>query len=397
MPNLVIVALPSEDDYVNKISSEQVAHMTLLFLGDVSKVQNLDRILSFVEHATEQMLTRFSMNVDRRGELGLDSADVLFFRKSGYCFNDISNFRSSLLQDTDIRSAFDSTDQHDEWLPHLTLGYPDTPANPDDRDYPGIYYVNFDRIAVWDQEYSGREFLLDSDDEYMMMSVGENVVEEILQHHGVPGMKWGHRKQYSTSTSTSTSSSSRSERRQAKKIAKGDKKFEKIVTSKSVNRQFKTQLHNSIVHVTQSKVNRITAKPEYVKAAQNGTFNNPDHPTTKRYLKEVNKAYLDTANDFLSGYTNTSGTKQLQAYYDKGQYLNFSIKIVPYRGVQHADTVDPSNEIIMEIEYVRDSLGRIIGFNVVDNDSMAQSAIEYILKNQGSDILEHHGVKEGDP
>jgi hypothetical protein len=82
MPNLVIVALPAEDDIVNKISSEEVAHMTLVFLGDVSKVPNLAPILDFVRHATNTSLSRFGMEVDHRGVLGVDQADCLFFSKS---------------------------------------------------------------------------------------------------------------------------------------------------------------------------------------------------------------------------------------------------------------------------------------------------------------------------
>jgi 2'-5' RNA ligase len=162
MTNLVIVALPVEDDYVNQISSEKIAHMTLLFLGDMSKVQNLSKILDFTEHAAKEMLTRFSMEVDRRGILGPDSADVLFFKKSRWSgFKDINSFRSALLQENNIRTAYDSVPgQFDEWIPHVTLGYPATPAKPDKRDYPGFWGVNFDRIAVWVKDFEGTEFLL---------------------------------------------------------------------------------------------------------------------------------------------------------------------------------------------------------------------------------------------
>lgn len=180
MSNLVIVALPSEDDYVNKISSEQVAHMTILFLGDVSKVLNLDKIKFLVEYLGNQMLTNFTLNVDNRGPLGPDEADVVFFRQDEFCFSQINRFRANLLQDKNIRTVFDSISQFDGWKPHLTLGYPDTPANSDDRDYPGIYKVNFDRIAVWDQDYSGIEFPLSQNNDYMEM--GERVIGEILEH-----------------------------------------------------------------------------------------------------------------------------------------------------------------------------------------------------------------------
>src|SRR5262245_40006802 len=131
MPNLVIVALPTEDDYVNKISSEKVAHMTLLFLGDASQVPNLAPILDFVGHAANISLSRFGMEVDHRGVLGIDQADTLFFSKWKWSgFETINAFRSNLLKNTDIRKAYDSTPQFPEWVPHLTLGYPEAPANP---------------------------------------------------------------------------------------------------------------------------------------------------------------------------------------------------------------------------------------------------------------------------
>lgn len=199
MANLVIVALPAEDDYVNKISSQKIPHMTLLFLGDVMKVQNLSKILDFTSHAAGQSLNRFGLEVDRRGELGADRADVLFFSKSKWSgFETINEFRSYLLKEPNIRTAYDSIEQFSEWQPHLTLGYPDSPAKPDDRDYPGINYVNFDRIAVWFSEFAGIEFTLQSHDWQMDVAMDsvtpKDRVENILEHFGVKGMRWGVRR-----------------------------------------------------------------------------------------------------------------------------------------------------------------------------------------------------------
>jgi 2'-5' RNA ligase len=199
MANLVIVAIPAEDDYVWKISSEKVPHMTLLFLGDVSKVQNFSTIAGYVNHAADTSLNRFGMDVDHRGVLGQDEADVLFFSKTKWSgYEDVANFRSFLLKESNIKAAFDSTDQHEEWVPHLTLGYPATPAKPDTRDYPGIDYVSFDRIALWFMDFSGLEFQLkrsDYESDMAMATTGmtrsERIVKSILSHHGVKGMRWG--------------------------------------------------------------------------------------------------------------------------------------------------------------------------------------------------------------
>jgi 2'-5' RNA ligase len=162
---LAIVAIPEEQDRVWKISSEKVPHLTLLFLGDENN-SKLEQIMQFVEHAvTLSEHGPFYLDVERRGELGADNADVLFFSKRSWNLKWIKQFRGQLLQNQDIKTAYDSTEQFtapQDWVPHLTLGYPETPAKPQegDHDYP-LYSVCFDRIAVWAGDYSGPEFRLE--------------------------------------------------------------------------------------------------------------------------------------------------------------------------------------------------------------------------------------------
>lgn len=188
--NLVIVALPNKDDYVWKISSEKVPHLTLLFLGETDLGSELIDAVQYVEHAAAISLRRFGMSVDHRGELGEDKADVLFFNKT--YSRKIEEFRSYLLKNQAIAKAYHSVPQFPSWTPHLTLGYPESPAKPDNRDYPGLSWVNFDRIAVWTEDSAGPEFQLkeDSDMEVSMSSP----VDNILAHYGVRGMRWGIRR-----------------------------------------------------------------------------------------------------------------------------------------------------------------------------------------------------------
>jgi len=198
MSNLVIVAIPEENDLVWKISSEKVPHLTLCFLGDVDAVKNLEQIVLFVEHAASTALQRFYLTVDRRGELGADSADVLFFKKNSHDYKMIHDFRAALLQDNNIKTAYDSSTQFDgSWQPHLTLGYPASPANsvPDDQN-SSIYSVLFNRVAVWTEDFDGPEFLLDDWDEHWPMDVAMSDIgaEFALKHFGVKGMRWGQRK-----------------------------------------------------------------------------------------------------------------------------------------------------------------------------------------------------------
>jgi 2'-5' RNA ligase len=202
MSNLVIVAIPSEDDYVWKISSEKVPHMTILFLGEVTEVPYVTKIVEFVEHAVKTSVNRFGLEVDHRGTLGIDQADVLFFDMKWSEW--LIDWRAQLLKDNNIFKAYNSVAQFPEWNPHLTLGYPESPAKEDTREYPGIHWVNFDKIAVWYGDYVGPEFQLTDKDYYpmeVMMSTtaekaaaGADRVAELL-HFGVKGMKWGVRKE----------------------------------------------------------------------------------------------------------------------------------------------------------------------------------------------------------
>lgn len=203
---LVVVAIPREDDYVWKVSSEPVPHMTLLYLGQVDwSPEQIQNVSLFIQHAASQ-LHRFWMSVDRRGTLGAQEADVLFFDK-GINNKLLDRFRTNLLVDRDISTAYQSATQYDQWTPHLTLGYPETPAKPDTRDF-GFNGVEFDKIALWTSDSDGPTFQLKSwaDDELevAMSDIQRGTdLEAVLEHHGVKGMKWGQHKKSRQTEATS--------------------------------------------------------------------------------------------------------------------------------------------------------------------------------------------------
>lgn len=189
MTGVAIVAIPPEDDYVWQISSEKVPHLTLLFLGDQSDNPNLGRIAGYLEHVASTSMYQFGLEVDRRGRLGEKNADVLFFSKSGTKM--LEEARAYLLQEPNIFRAFHSVEQFPTWTPHLTLGYPETPAKPlvqKDDWTRTISWLTFDRIALWTGDYEGPEFRLK--DRYS----SEEVSMSDLAHYGIKGMKWGVRK-----------------------------------------------------------------------------------------------------------------------------------------------------------------------------------------------------------
>ncbi|QEQ93871.1 hypothetical protein SEA_KARDASHIAN_6 [Streptomyces phage Kardashian] len=193
---LVVVALPSEYDEVRKVSSEDEPHLTLLYLGDPGyDVNQLDHVIDYVEHASS-LLHTFALDVEDRGELGDKKADVLFFNKKWS--REITTFREHLLQDPLIYSAYASAEQFEGWTPHLTLGYPETPAKKRAKDDYPITYVRFDRIAVWTGESEGPTFKLPNhsyDMEVAMSGIkSPSSAMAELSHYGVKGMKWGVRR-----------------------------------------------------------------------------------------------------------------------------------------------------------------------------------------------------------
>lgn len=153
--SVVIAMIPVDDDPVWKVSSEPRAHMTLLYLDD-SILKHEEELLTFVQHIAETSLYKFGMSVHRRGTLGSDEADVLFFDKN-WMSDNLRRCRAHLLTNPYINIAYNLADQFPEWTPHLTLGYPDKPAK--EVDYP-LNWVQFDRIAVWTTEDNGPEFYL---------------------------------------------------------------------------------------------------------------------------------------------------------------------------------------------------------------------------------------------
>jgi 2'-5' RNA ligase len=183
MTSYVIVALPAPDESVWRLSSEKKPHMTMLFLGD--NLENIPQVKEYIEHLANTSLPKFGMSVDRRGVLGSESADVLFFGE--YNQDRLNDARSQLLQQTDIYKAHCSVEQYPEWIPHLTMGYPKTPAIVDDREHPGISWVTFDRLALWTANYEGVEFQLKDDHALSMSEKGA----EFFKHYGVKGMRWG--------------------------------------------------------------------------------------------------------------------------------------------------------------------------------------------------------------
>lgn len=174
MTSWCIVAIPEESDPVWQTSSEKIPHCTLLFLGDQDDNEKAMLISQQLQHTVDTSLKPFYMDVHSRGTLGDKDADVLFFDQANVP-KQLTEFRSLLLKDETIRVAYDSAEQYPSWTPHLTLGYPDSPAkkplvDPNTPFNGRFHSIYFDRIALWIYDYDGPTFQMKYNDSDMSVA-----------------------------------------------------------------------------------------------------------------------------------------------------------------------------------------------------------------------------------
>lgn len=161
MEEWCIVAIPEEDDPVWRLSSEKIPHCTLLYLGPQEDPERARQITMQLQHTVSTSLRPFGASVHSRGKLGPKDADVLFFDQADIP-QELYEFRSLLLKDDTIRKCYESVDQYPSWNPHLTMGYPTSPAKKPKNEWGDgtVRTVFFDRIALWIADYDGPTFTL---------------------------------------------------------------------------------------------------------------------------------------------------------------------------------------------------------------------------------------------
>lgn len=362
----VIVALPAVDEDVYDVSSEEVPHLTLLYLGDV---QLSAEAVLYVQHAAAE-LSPFGLSQDYRGTLGEDEADVIFFEDNAWDQKRIKEFRHYLLLNDEIKRAFETADQHPEWNPHLTLGYPTAPAKDDEDKW--IKYINFDRIAVWMGDFEGPEFRLKYDD-YMVDStmamsdmsasdLGAAAVAELF-HYGKKGMKWGVR----------NDPGHEGEKVKTKKLDKLDEKWEKSIYSTSSA----VKVHNAMAEHFNSRISAVNDKhpdADYRKGE--------DTPEWRAYMADVNvlqSASYSHAVSTVHG-SSPSGKKKAEYFNDgKGDERI----VVHSEHLAHADEEENQPDLILLAK--TDEQGRILELN------QAELAVEH--SDAGEKFFAHYGVK----
>lgn len=134
----VVVALPAEGDWTHQVSSEDKAHVTLLFLGDATfDAEPVLKIIQSVAAATEPQITEA---VSGTAVLGEDKAQVVLIDAA-----ELAKIRGAILGTDEVRAIHDGVEQFPAWIPHLTLGYEAAPPKSEDRQDS----ITFDRLALW--------------------------------------------------------------------------------------------------------------------------------------------------------------------------------------------------------------------------------------------------------
>lgn len=142
----LIVLLPAESDPVTAATSEDQAHMTTIWFGDVNELgADAEEVEQAVRLYAQDLDGPVVVPVRERGTLGDEDADVVFLEPT----DSLLALRDGLLVNEPIRQAHDAAEQYPEWTPHVTLGYPAGVENgPAVAEYDGDE-ITFDRLGLW--------------------------------------------------------------------------------------------------------------------------------------------------------------------------------------------------------------------------------------------------------
>lgn len=379
----VIVALPAVDDRVQKISSEKVPHLTLLYLPRISDGDDLQHVMEFVQHAAED-LNPVYLNVEYRDTLGDEDADVLFFDTNAHWgMREMAAFRNNLLLNDTIQRLHASIDQFPEWIPHLTLGYPGSPAKerPEDADRR-IYDVRFDRIAVWTEAYEGPEFRLKDQDlsvsDMAMSSLAEQGAE-FLTHYGVKGMRWGVKKADDAQAKIEKAQAKGDNKTVAKQTAKRDKALDDADSKwqKSIyTNGGAVKVHNAMAEHFNKKIDALNDQHPDA-----DLFDKPDSPASKAYMDALTALENESYSAAIKSVHGTSPSRKKEAVYvsdENGQRIE-----VRDAEVKHAEAEDTAPDLVVLLKM--DASGHVIEAN--------QASLELEHGDTAQEFLAHYGVK----
>lgn len=138
-----VFLIPQADDPIVAASSEP-AHLTTVGLGSMEDLDEdtINAMITEVRAYAATLDGPVVVPVRERGTLGDEDADVQFLEKT----DSLVALREGLLEASPtVAKVMNSVEQFPDWTPHVTLGYPETPAA---GEYDGDA-VTFDRVGFW--------------------------------------------------------------------------------------------------------------------------------------------------------------------------------------------------------------------------------------------------------
>lgn len=138
-----VFLIPAASDPIVAASSEP-AHLTTVWLGDMNDLDEgtISAIRDEITAYSAVLDGPVVVPVTELGTLGDEGADVAFLERT----EALLALREGLLEASPtVKRVMDSIEQFPDWTPHVTLGYPETPAA---GEYDGDA-VTFDRLGLW--------------------------------------------------------------------------------------------------------------------------------------------------------------------------------------------------------------------------------------------------------
>jgi hypothetical protein len=243
----------------------------------------------------------------------------------------------------------------------------------------------------------------------------DDIVEDFLQHYGVLGMRWGHRKSTSSTPATKrdlrrakSDKFAREEVRigsthQSYKDARRDAKWLRAThgANLAIGRYHGKTTQKIVDEATKKmkpEIKALKKKPEYstrqakkeIRKNKNAYHPNPTkYPIAAKYHKDVSNIYMKNIKLAAPNHMQVSPSGKWEDHLSIGKdywYVGFQRT----NSVKHAAMDNP--DIAVVIKPVFDNDGYIIDFELLaggEDDSIAQSSIDNLVE----EILEHHGVK----
>lgn len=191
---LAIVALPRQTDLAWAVGTEE-KHATILFLGeDVSS-----DVTSLVEASVQELIRitnirPFTETISSVASLGDGGARVWMIDSNA----GLRSVRDSLLRMPSIRALYDIIEQHPNYTPHVTIGFPREGqtflSDFEETQARIVKRVTFDRIALWRGENHDLVWRLPENTDDEAVAHAENMMHNFFEHHGIKGQRWGIRR-----------------------------------------------------------------------------------------------------------------------------------------------------------------------------------------------------------